>query len=122
MHAIECEYECEHRSQIFWKPLELELLVTVSFYMRVLGTEVSAFSRAVCVVNQGTIYLAPIASILTRHILLECWGSNSGLCLCKADTFQLNLSTSLIYTILVLSFYTVLLTVMPWPMGVSLWI
>ena len=79
MHAIECEYECEHRSQIFWKPLELELLVTVSFYMRVLGTEVSAFSRAVCVVNQGTIYLAPIASILTRHILLECWGSNSGL-------------------------------------------
>ena len=74
----------------------MELWVVVSCQIWVLATEFWFFGKTVCVVTHRPICLIHIKTkILTKHILQECWRSNSGLCACKADLFQAEISPHL---------------------------
>ena len=103
-----CVQTCIQRSQKSWMPLERRFLMVVSRQIWVLETEILSFARKICAANHRAIYLGPISSIIARHILQECWGSNSGLCACKADTSPVEQTSNLQYREAELGFYNCL--------------
>lgn len=59
-----CMHVCAGQKKVT-NLLELELQVVVSYGIRVLGSKLGSFAKAICALNYWTISLAPYADIIT---------------------------------------------------------